>query len=43
MNNKFLSVEKKMKPGGSCQVKKTGKTKKIGLATLKRKKSIQDA
>lgn len=37
MDNKFLSVEKKMKPGGSCQVKKTGKTRKISLDTLKRK------
>lgn len=29
MDNKCLSVEKKMKLGGSCQVKKTGKTRNI--------------
>lgn len=34
MDNKFLPAEKKMKPGGRCQVKKTDKTREASLATF---------
>lgn len=40
MDNKSLSVEKKMKAKGSCHVRKTGKTRETSLPMLK---SIQDA